>query len=195
MHNKELFQKILSALPRNSCCTNAVMQWIAMLGCCWWLAVLQLQPHGSIPWAEGSSCSPGLGLQTPTSNTPLVLSPGLISINYDSQTRGKPCKVNSQSSQSSTQGQCPVQETSAWTGGLLHTKASQGARVWTALSSPKPASYSRFMPGLAQYFAHPTAYPVAFCSWSSPAPSPSLLRRWGIRNHKSLLLTSTEHCH
>lgn len=57
MHNKELFQKILSAVPRNSCCTNAVMQWIAMLGCCWWLAVLQLQPHGSIPWAEGRAAA------------------------------------------------------------------------------------------------------------------------------------------
>lgn len=119
MHNKELFQRNHICLPQklllhkssDTVPNPAVDKDIGLL----LVAGLSCRSSlmAAVPWAVSraaaprSSCTPGLGLQTPHPRAPWVFSPGLISIKHHSQTRKKPCRLNSQSSQISLQCQYP----------------------------------------------------------------------------------------
>lgn len=118
MHNKELFQKKKKKSPicspqkfclhksGDSVPNPAVDKDIGLL------LVAGLSGRSS-PWQQslGQPAQQLLPAQLytphPQPGTPGLLSPGLIIINYDSPTRKKPCKLSSQSSQSSPQCQCP----------------------------------------------------------------------------------------
>lgn len=151
--------------------------WIAVSGC----PVLQSQPGGSVPWAVSRAAAPhpSWGCRHPHPRAPWVLSPGLISINYDSQTRKKPCKLNPQSSQTAHSASVQVQATSVSTCGLLYTKAKCANSTEVSKALLLQQIYAR----TCQDFAHPLASPVPSVpevTCLPPEPSPSLLTRWGI---------------
>lgn len=178
MHNKELFQKnpicfpqefllhkSSDTVPNPAAAKDIGLLLVAGLSC-------SSSLMAAVPWAEQSSCSPvQLLTRAGAADTHIqallwfCLQGSLALIMTHKPERSRANWIH-RAPKAAHSASVQVQATSAWTRALPNTKASQGARVLTALSSLKPFSYSRFMPGLAQYLPHPTASPVAFCSWS-----------------------------